>query len=45
MLVLKDVLDLVKNLVLQGGGAEFQPDKYLTDRTVYYPSYEFDITS
>ena len=44
MLVLKDVLDLVKNLVLQGG-AEFQPDKYLTDRTVYYPSYEFDITS
>ena len=31
MLVLKDVLDMVQNLVLQGG-EEFQPDKYLTDR-------------
>ena len=30
MLVLKDVLDLVHSLVLQGG-EEFQPDKYLTD--------------
>ena len=40
MLVLKDVLYLVQNLVLQGG-EEFQPDKYLTDRNMYYPSHEF----
>ena len=38
MLVLKDVLNMVKNLVLQGGGEEFQPDKYLTDRNMYYSS-------
>ena len=32
MLLLKDVLDLVHNRVLLGGGGEeFQPDKYLTD--------------
>ena len=37
MLVLKDVLNMVKNLVLQGG-EELQPDKYLTDRNMYYSS-------
>ena len=41
MLVLKDVLDLVQNLVLQGG-KEFQPDKYLTDRNMCYPSHEIN---
>ena len=41
MLVLKDVLNLVRNLVLQGGGEEFQPDKYLTDRNMYYPSLDY----
>ena len=41
MLVLKDVLYLVQNLVLQGG-EEFQPDKYLTDRNMYYPSRKFN---
>ena len=30
MLVLKDVLSVIKDLVLQGGG-KFQPDKFLTD--------------
>ena len=44
MLVLKDVLYLVQNLVLQGG-EEFQPDKYLTDRNMYYPSHEFNTIS
>ena len=36
MLVLKDVLDLVHNRVLQGGGEEFQPDKYLTGKFLRY---------
>ena len=44
MLVLKDVLKvwLKPN---SSGGKEFQSDKYLTDRTVYYPGYEFNIIS
>ena len=32
MLGLKDVLNLIQNLVLQGG-EEFQPDKYLQTET------------
>ena len=43
MLVLKDVLDLVQNLVLQGG-EEFQPDKYLTDNNSCYPSHKFSVS-
>ena len=43
MLVLKYVLDLVQNLVLQGGGEEFQPDKYRTDNNSCYPSHEFNV--
>ena len=39
MLVLKDVLDLVWNRFSQGGGKEFQPDKYLTDSVKFYPSH------
>ena len=27
------------NHVLRGGGEEFQPDKYLTDTSKYYPSH------
>ena len=42
MLVLKDVLDLVQNLVLQGVG-EFQPDKYRKDNNSCYPSHEFNV--
>ena len=43
MLVLKDVLNLVQNRVLQGGGEEFQPDKYLTDNNLCYPSHEYNM--
>ena len=39
MLVIKDILNLVQNLVLQG--EDFQPDKYLTDRTSYSLAYMF----
>ena len=42
MLVLKDVLDMVQNLVLQGG-EEFQPDKYLTGNNLCYPSHECNV--
>ena len=42
MLVLKDVLDMVQNLVLQGG-EEFQPDKYLTGINLCYPSHDYNI--
>ena len=43
MLVLKDVLDLVQNLLLQGG-EEFQPDKYLTDNNLCYPSHSYNVS-
>ena len=44
MLGLKDVLNLIQNLVLQGRGEEFQPD-IPTDRNMYYPSHEYKIMS
>ena len=44
MLVLKDVL---RPRLKPGssGGEEFQPDKYLTDRDVFYPgqTYSYDV--
>ena len=38
MLALKDVLRPRFKPGSSGGGEEFQPDKYLTDSNVFYPS-------
>ena len=43
MLGLKDVLNLIQNLVLQGGRV---PTRQVpTDRNMYYPSHEYKIMS